>query len=88
MIVGADAAAGLPTWERHLELPELCRIVVVDRPGTTTPVPDGFDVIRVQAPRLDLSSTELRERRASGRSLRFLVPEGVISVLDERGLYD
>ncbi len=88
LIVGADAAAGLPSWERYGELPDLCRIVVVDRPGSPSPDPGGLDVLRVEAPRLDLSSTELRERRASGRSLRFMVPDGVISVMDERGLYD
>lgn len=87
LILGADAAAGLHSWERAEGLPGLCRIVVVDRPGIHTPVPAGFSVERVDAPRLDLSSTELRDRVAAGRSVRFLVPEPVRSFVERRELY-
>jgi nicotinate-nucleotide adenylyltransferase len=87
LILGADAAALLDTWERPQELAERCRIVVVDRPDVATPVPDGFRVEHLAVPRLEVSSTDLRDRAADGRSLRFLVPDGVISLLLERRLY-
>lgn len=87
VVLGADAAAGLDTWERPADVADLCRIVVVDRPGSTAAVPDGFAVDRVAVPRLDISSTQMRERAAAGRSLRFLLPDGVISVVLERRLY-
>jgi nicotinate-nucleotide adenylyltransferase len=87
LVLGADAAAGLHTWERAEGLSQMCRIVVVDRPGTRTPVPEGFSVVRVDAPRLDLSSTELRDRVLAGRSVRFLVPEPVRSFIERRELY-
>jgi nicotinate-nucleotide adenylyltransferase len=87
LILGADAAAGLHTWERAEGLADLCRIVVVDRPGTRASVPEGFEVERIDAPRLDLSSTELRDRVATGRSVRFLVPEAVRSFIEARELY-
>ena len=87
VILGADAAAGLGTWERPADLAALCRIVVVDRPGSDVRVPPGFVVDRVDVPQLEISSTDLRDRAASGRSLRFLVPDGVISVLRDRRLY-
>jgi nicotinate-nucleotide adenylyltransferase len=87
LVLGADAAAGLGTWHRGDELADLCRIVVVDRPGAPGPVPPGVEVTRVEAPRLDISSTELRRRHLEGRSLRFLVPDGVVSLIEERGLY-
>ena len=66
LVLGADAAAGLDTWHRGDALADLCRIVVVDRPGAPGPVPTGFEVTRVEAPRLDISSTELRRRRLEG----------------------
>jgi len=87
LILGSDAAALLHTWERSEELPGLCRIVVVDRPGGTTVVPEGFSVDRIRVPRLEVSSTDLRNRAADGRSLRFMVPDAVISLLLERRLY-
>ena len=87
LILGADAAGGLRTWESAEGLEDLCRIVVVDRPGTLTGVPEGFTVERIDVPRLDLSSTELRGRAAAGRSLRFLVPDAVRSFVEGRELY-
>lgn len=87
LIVGSDAAAGLDTWERASSIGELCRIVVVERPGVHSAVPDGFEALHVEVPRLDVSSTELRARVRSGRSLRHLVPPSVIALIAERGLY-
>jgi nicotinate-nucleotide adenylyltransferase len=87
LVLGADAAALLDTWERPGELADLCRIVVVDRPEADATVPDGFRVERLDVPRLEVSSTDLRDRAVDGRSLRFLVPDGVISLLLERRLY-
>ncbi len=87
VILGADAAAGLRTWERPDDVAALCRIAVVDRPGATGAVPPGFRVDRIDVPQLEISSTDLRARAASGRSLRFLVPDRVISVVRDRRLY-
>ncbi len=87
LVLGADAASGIPTWHDHERLADLCRIAVVDRPGSSIAVPDGLEVQRVDAPRLEVSSTELRQRVADGRSIRFLVPDPVISVIEGRGLY-
>jgi len=86
-IVGADAALGITTWERYGEVLERSRMVVVDRPGTETPLPAVTDWIRVEVPHLEVSSTDLRARFADGRPLDFLVPPSVLRVADARGLY-
>lgn len=87
LILGNDAAAGFATWERHEEVARLARLVVVDRPGTPTPIHDGFDWTRVDIPELEISSTELRQRVAEGRSIRYLTPDAVVTCIQERGLY-
>lgn len=87
LILGSDAAAGLDTWERPDELRRMCRLAVVERPGSPVVVPDGFRYDRVTVPQLDVSSTELRRRVAEGRSVRFLVPEGAVSLMEGRRLY-
>ena len=87
LVLGADAAAGLDTWERAGELGDRATIVVVDRPGVVAPVPPGWDVRRVEAPRLDISSTDLRDRLARGRTVRLLVPDAVRAVIEARSLY-
>lgn len=86
-IVGDDAAAAMTTWERVDEVVSLSQLVVVDRPGVQVTLPKGFDWIRVEVPRLEVSSTDLRARCADGRPLDFLVPEPVLDVIVEHGLY-
>lgn len=88
VILGADAAAGLPTWERPEELAGLATFVLVDRPGLPSPPPpSGWSFVHVGVPRLDVSSSELRDRVASGRPLDVLVPSEVIVGITERRLY-
>jgi nicotinate-nucleotide adenylyltransferase len=87
LVVGADAAAELHTWHRPAELAATCSLVVVDRPGSETTVLEGFRGVRVEIPRLEVSSTDLRARAVDGRPLRFLVPDPVISLVRELDLY-
>jgi nicotinate-nucleotide adenylyltransferase len=88
VILGADAAAGLATWERADEVRALATLVVVDRPGSlSASVPDGWCWTHVEVPRLEVSSTELRHRVATGRPLDYLLPPGVVTCIRERRLY-
>lgn len=87
LILGNDAAAGFSTWDRHDEVAGQAHLVVVDRPGTPTPMDDGFDWTRIDIPELEISSTELRQRVADGRSIEYLTPPSVVTCIFERGLY-
>lgn len=88
LVLGADAAGGLSTWERAGELPGLATLVLVDRPGAPAPAPpDGWAFERVEMPRLDVSSTDLRQRVRDGRPLTFLTPDAVVSCITDRRLY-
>ena len=87
LILGADAAARIPTWHRAGDLAALCTVVVVDRPGV---VADGLinaSMLHVEVPLLDVSSTDLRARIAAGRSIRFLVPDAVAELVASHCLY-
>lgn len=86
-VVGADAAAGITTWERYTEVLAGSRMVVVDRPGSESTLPAVTEWIRVEVPHLEVSSTDLRARFGDGRPLDFLVPPAVLQVADARGLY-
>lgn len=88
LVLGHDAAAGLPTWEREAEVRAACTPVVVERAGVhAPPLPPGWAWRHVAVPRLDISSTELRSRLQAGRPVDGLVPPGVISCIAARGLY-
>ncbi|HEY8545715.1 MAG TPA: nicotinate-nucleotide adenylyltransferase [Acidimicrobiales bacterium] len=88
VILGADAAAGIMTWERVEEVRELATIVVVDRPGTRdVEAPPGWSWVHVEVPRLEVSSTDLRARVVDGRPLDYLLTPEVIDCIEARGLY-
>jgi nicotinate-nucleotide adenylyltransferase len=86
-IVGDDAAAGLTSWTRVDQVAEYSQLVVVDRPGVAVDLPKQFNWLRVESPRLEVSSTDLRSRFSDGRPLDYLVTEPVLHVIDQRGLY-
>lgn len=88
VILGSDAAVDLPSWERAREVRELATIVVVERPGSGEgEPPPGWSWVRVEVPRLEVSSTDLRARVADGRPLDYLLPPEVIATIERRGLY-
>jgi nicotinate-nucleotide adenylyltransferase len=87
VILGADAATGLPTWERGGEVAERARLVVAARDGETGSPPPGWSWRTVPITRLDVSSTDLRERVAAGRTIEVLVPAAVRREIEARALY-
>jgi len=88
VIVGADVAGELGTWQRVAELREVVTLVVVDRGGVGSgDDPPGGQVELLAIPALDISSSQLRERLAQGRSVDFLIPEPAIRCIRQLNLY-
>jgi len=94
-LLGADMAAGLASWKEPSRVVELARLGVVPRPGV------GLEAVRSALERLGAadraeiigmplcgaSSTTVRQRAREGKPLRYLVPDRVIELIGERGLY-
>lgn len=96
LILSAEAFLGLPSWNEPHRVLDLARIAVAPRDGypvaerafVAEHFPDHLDrVVFLDGPRLRLSATELRERAAAGRSLRYLVPDAVAAYIDDHALY-
>jgi nicotinate-nucleotide adenylyltransferase len=89
LVLGADAVANMPTWRRLDETRHLATVVVVERAGDVHSEPPGADwrVERVSIPRLDISSTDLRDRLRDRRPIDGLVPPKVVREIHRRGLY-
>ncbi len=96
LILSAEAFLALPTWNEPHRVLDLARIAVAPRDGypgagvafVEEHFPDHVDrVLFLDGPRLRLSATELRERAAAGRSLRYLVPDAVAAYIDDHDLY-
>jgi nicotinate-nucleotide adenylyltransferase len=88
LVLGSDAASGLPTWDRADEVRAAATVVVVTRPGAEEgQPPDGWSWTSVETPRLEVSSTDLRRRVVDGRPLDYLLTPPVIACIEARALY-
>ena len=88
LVVGSDVAADLATWERPEVVARLATLAVVDRGAAAElDLPPMWRVERVEIPRLEISSSDIRQRCADGRPLDFLVPEPVMTRIRALGLY-
>ena len=89
LILGADAAVNLPTWQRADEVLSRAKIAVAPRPGVDIDRVAGalgsFETL--DTVEIGISGTMLRERAATGRPIRFLVAEPVWSYIEELDLY-
>jgi nicotinate-nucleotide adenylyltransferase len=88
-LLGEDAAAGLTDWHRVEEAFALATFVVVTRPGHDAPAAGELpgEVVHLEVPQLEVSSTQLRQRYAQGLATRYLVPDAVDRCIRDRGLY-
>jgi len=96
-IIGADSLRELHLWREAERLVKLCTFVTVPRPGfKAKPAVDPRlntltrrrlrqYVLRGHA--CDIASREIRARVASGRSIRYLVPDAVYEYIRRRRLY-
>jgi nicotinate-nucleotide adenylyltransferase len=93
-VLGRDALLDFPNWHDPRRISELATLVVADRegagvPSESEPTLPGI-VTRLcwlRMPRVDINSTDIRNRVREGRSIRYRVPDGVAGYIEERGLY-
>ena len=82
-LIGADNVEGLRKWRRFNELERLVQFVVLDR-GRAKKTAQVYPVVQRN---IDISATEIRNRVASGRSIRYLVPQSVEEIIRREKLY-
>jgi len=85
-LIGSDAFAEIRTWHRWQEVIRSVEFIVVSRPGCTYEVPDGARVDRLDNVNLPVSSSEIREKLATGDE-DVDVPQPVLQYIREHGLY-
>lgn len=95
-LMGGDSLRDLPTWHRPADLVAALRYVgVMRRPGDTVDlsgleetIPGLTAKVRfIDAPLLDIASSEVRERVADGRPFRYFLPPAVYDYVRENNLY-
>ena len=94
-VMGADSLRDLPTWHCPQELIKLCKLAVMPRPEVHVDLPAleavlpgvSAQIVTIDAPLIEISSTEIVERLRDGKSVRYLVPPPVLDYISAKHVY-
>lgn len=88
LIMGEDNLATLHKWKNYELLLNDYRIMVYPRPNCPkTEFHQHPHVQLIDAPQIDISSSFIRQSIASGKDVRFFVPEKAWEYIDEMNFY-
>jgi nicotinate-nucleotide adenylyltransferase len=95
LILGGDQAAALPAWHDPPGVLGLATVAVVERAEhrraeiaeRVRSICGDDRAVFFDMPRVDVSSTLVRERAASGLPIRYLVPDKVANYIGAQSLY-
>jgi nicotinate-nucleotide adenylyltransferase len=96
-LLGGDSWHDLPSWKQPDRICQLATVVIALRPRspaidlarvvTVAAEGGGLRPMLVEMPQIDLASREMRQRVASGASIRFRTPRAVEKYIETHGLY-
>jgi nicotinate-nucleotide adenylyltransferase len=96
-ITGADAILDIDSWKDYNELLKLCTFIGANRPGINEDMlVKGIEEIKTKydcnvmittVPSIAISSTDIRNRVKTGRSIKYLLPESIENFIYINGLY-
>ena len=95
-IIGEDSLDSIDTWYKPEEILKLCRILVFPRSRGENRLIEkadaamkrlGGEILIIDAPIFELSSSEIRSRVREGKSIRYMLPEPVRKFIEENYLY-
>ena len=89
LILGADNLISFDKWKEYQSIMEGHRILVYPRKDAGNEPDDvGFPGVElIEAPLITMSSTYIRDLVAQGKSIKYLVPDSVEEVIEEKGYY-
>jgi nicotinate-nucleotide adenylyltransferase len=91
LLVGADVLGSFGQWREPERILELASLVLLQRqseaPTATPKALQDRGIRRLPTRRIDVSSTEIRERVRVGKSIRGFVPDAVAAYIQRGGLY-
>lgn len=86
LILGEDALLDLPNWKDVDQIKALALLAVAQRLNDLA-ARETDDILPVEMPRIDVSSSELRQRMMRGQPVDFFLPPAVAHYIREKNLY-
>ena len=95
--MGADCLFSIEKWKEPEKIFAACTVIAAARNGSPLKeleqkrreLEERFfaHILLLQLPEIDISSTDIRERIKTGKTVRFMVPDDVIEYIEKRGFY-
>jgi nicotinate-nucleotide adenylyltransferase len=97
LLIGSDQAIEFVRWKDWQDICRIAQLCIVRRPFLLTPEQeqrmteqltiDGRSPMWIHAPLLEISSTDIRNRVADGKSINYQTVKAVRDYIDEKQLY-
>jgi nicotinate-nucleotide adenylyltransferase len=87
VILGSDSFKNIHKWKNYEVLIRSNRLMVYPRPGFDVELPGEGNIILVEAPLLEISSTRIREMIRRRKSIKFWVPDVVKEEIERNNYY-
>ena len=98
-LMGADSLESFSSWREPDEILKLAKPIIVGRPGSdpvdlgvlenlsSAAYVESIRELSVESPLIDISSTDIRQRVADNKSIRFLVPRSIEQYIVTQKMY-
>jgi nicotinate-nucleotide adenylyltransferase len=97
-LTGVDCLMDVEGWKNSKEIFKLCKFVVFNRPGYSmkniqeqkSKIEKKYfnEIIFLDVPLLDISSTNIRKAIKEGKNVSYLLPESVYNTIEQLKLYN
>jgi nicotinate-nucleotide adenylyltransferase len=87
IIMGGDSVQNLPKWKNYQTLIDRYKIYVYKRPGSDPESLNNKNIFIIDAPLLDISATQIRNKIKAKQSIQYLVPDVVKEFIEQAGYY-
>ncbi|MCH5210387.1 MAG: nicotinate-nucleotide adenylyltransferase [Oscillospiraceae bacterium] len=94
-IIGEDSLKDFPMWYKPEEILKMCTLLVFPRTSHSAladtlnemRIKYGDNILPINAPIMEISSTEIRDRIGKGKTVKYMLPDKVIEYIKENNLY-
>ncbi len=87
LLMGADSLREFHRWKDPQGILRLAALVILNRPGFDKNYPKRWPYLKINMPAVDISSSDIRRRLKTKRSIWYLTPKTVIRYIKRYRLY-
>lgn len=87
LIIGEDNLTHFHKWKNHEAILSNHTVYVYPRPNSLPSKVDNKAIIKVEAPLMEISASEIRRRVKQQNSIKYIIPDKVAEYIFEKGIY-